>query len=520
MQKDTNINSQAKTTFTAQQITWRLASSFTLGIILCFSFAPFYAWFLAIFIPAIIFKLWQKLSLKMAVLNGFVFGLGFYAAGTSWIYQSIAHFSQASVLASIALTSLFVIYFSCFFALLAFILKRFFDLRSNWQILLIFPALWVLMEWMIGHLLTGFPWLLIGYTQISSPLHVFAPYVGVYGLSYITIFMSAILVVLTQQGQTKSYWGTWALLAIIVGLSTWAKHVDWTKPTNKLQTVSIVQAQIQPTLKWLPTTLPHIENTYSELSAPYWQKSNLIIWPESALPIQPQQIQPWLSMIAAKLKINHNHLITGIITSNKQEQYFNSAMLLSPNQAPQFVNKRHLVPFGEYFPLRSIFGFIYDAFQVPMSDLSAGASKQNLLHYGSWKIAPYICYEIAYPDEVMSTLSNANLLLVISDDSWFGHSFASYQHLGIAQMRALETGRYLIFSNDTGPSAIIKQNGSIAKQTTRDEQSVLIGTVEQMTGKTPFMKWHNWPILLLALAALATSILIIIIRRNTQNMDI
>jgi apolipoprotein N-acyltransferase len=471
-----------------------LSFSFLCGVLLCAAFAPMYAWFLAIFMPAIIFKIWQRLPIKWIFLSGFLFGAGFYTAGTSWVYQSIAHFSDASVIASLSLTILFIIYFSLYFGLLALILKRFFELKSNWQILVVFPALWVLMEYCIGHFLTGFPWLLIGYSQVTSPLHVFAPFVGVYGMSYITVFMASILAVLTQQGKTKSYLGTWALLATIVLLSVWAKHIHWTQSTGSSQKVSLVQAQLQPAVKWLPSTLTHIESTYLTMSAKHWQDSDLIIWPESALPIMPQDIQPWLQKIQTRLNHDHNNLITGIITTNEKNQYFNTAMLLSVNQKPQFVNKRHLVPFGEYFPLRSLLGRIYKDFEIPMSDLSAGKMKQPLLTYGSWRIAPYVCFEIAYPDEIIKTMHQANLLLVISDDSWFGHSLASYQHLGITQMRALETGRYVLLANDTGPSAVIKPDGSIAEHTDADSKTVLTSSVSQMTGTTPFMRWGSWPV--------------------------
>jgi apolipoprotein N-acyltransferase len=491
----TNTTTQKLPPLTGKQIWTRLVFSFILGLLLCFSFAPFYAWFIAIFAPVIVFKFWQRLAAKWVFVSGLLFGAGFYTAGTSWIYHSVIHFTQASSLASFSLTLLFILYFSFYYALLAIIMKLCFNLRSNIQILLALPILWVAMEWLIGHLFTGFPWLLIGYSQVTSPLHVFAPYVGVYGLSYITMLMAAILIALTQPGNRKSYLMTWGLLIIIVALSTWVKHTTWTTPSGNPQKVSIVQAQLEPALKWQPSTLTDIETTYLDLTKPYWQSADLIIWPESALPVLPEQIKPWLNDLQQKLKTHNTHLITGIIT-NVNDKYFNSAMLLSPNQKPQFLSKRHLVPFGEYFPMRSVFGAIYKDFQVPMSDLSAGPYQQPLLHYSTWKIASYICYEIAYTEEVIQTMHDANLLLVISDDSWFGHSIASYQHLGIAQMRALETGRYLIFSNDTGPSAIVKPTGEIAQSIAGDKATVLSGSVTQMTGETPYMHYGNWPLVI------------------------
>jgi apolipoprotein N-acyltransferase len=483
-----------------------LSFSLLCGVLLCCGFAPVNAWFAAIFMPAIVFKIWQRLPSRWVFFSGFLFGAGLYLAGLSWIYQSIAHFSQASTLASLSLTLLFIIYFALYYGFLALGVRYVINSKSNWQILLVWPSLWVLMEWCFGHLFTGLPWLLIGYTQITSPLHVFAPIVGVYGLSFITIFMAAILVILTKQSELKKYYKTWGILAIVVLLSLMAKHVTWTKALPITQTVSLVQPQLEPTLKWLPSTLPSIESTYLSLTKLYWQTSDLIIWPEGALPVVPDAIKPWLTSLQEKINQNHTHLITGIITSDQANHYYNSALLLSPHASPQEFRKIHLVPFGEYFPFKSIFGFLYRDFQVPMSDLSEGEPNQNLLTYDTWRIAPSICYEIAFPDAMMRTMQDANLLVVISDDSWFGHELASFQHLAIAQMRALETGRYLIFADDTGPSAIIRPDGTLEKSTEQKSIVVLTGTVGQMTGITPFMRFGSWPVILLSIATLLLAI--------------
>ncbi len=471
-------------------------------MLLCLGFAPFYAWFIAIFMPAIVFKIWYRLPRHWVFLSGFLFGAGLYGAGVSWVYQSIAHFSQASTFVSFALSSLFIMYFSLYYGLLAVFVRYLIPLHSNWQILLVWPSLWVLMEYAFGHILTGFPWLLVGYTQVNSPLHVFAPWVGVYGLSFITIVMSAILVILTQQSELKKYYKTWVILVMLVLMSLIANHPTWTKPLPISQTISIIQPQLEPTLKWLPTTLPHIESTYQNLTAPYWKHSNLIIWPESALPVLPEDMKPWLASIQANININQTQLLTGIITSDSANHYFNSAMLLSPHAPPQFFRKRHLVPFGEYFPLKSVLGFVYRDLHVPMSDLSSGEMSQNLLTYGTWRIAPSICFEIIFPDELIKTMQNANLLVVISDDSWFGKGLASFQHLAMAKMRALETGRYIIFANDTGPSGIIQPDGTLQGSTNQASVAVLTGTVSQMIGMTPFMRFGSWPVLILSMASL------------------
>jgi apolipoprotein N-acyltransferase len=466
---------------TGQRISFYLSASFAMGALLCFSFAPYHAWALAILLPALLFKIWERLNVKLAFFSGWLFGAGLFGAGVSWVYNSISHFSGASSFFSLCITLLFILFLGLFFGLLAWVIRRCFDTQSNLQVLCVFPALWMLTEWLIGHLFTGFPWLVIGYTQLTTPLHVFAPIVGVYGLSYLTILFAAILVVLTRRGPAKIYWSCWGLLAVIVLLSLWAKHHSWTHTTQTKQSVALVQANIEPTMKWQPQTLTHIQNTYLHLSNPLWPKNSLVIWPESALPITPSFIPQWLTLLQQTVTNNHTHLITGIITRNHKAQYFNSAMLLSPQQKPQIYNKRHLVPFGEYFPFQNAFAWFYRQLHMPMSSLTSGKNSQPLLTYGPWKIAPYICYEIAYPEEVMQTMGNANLLLVISDDSWFGKGLASLQHLGIAQMRALETGRYVLFSNNSGPSAVITPEGKIMAESKLHAQATVSAPIEANT---------------------------------------
>ena len=195
-------------------------------------------------------------------------------------------------------------------------------------------------------------------------------------------------------------------------------------------------------------------------------------------------------------------------------------MLLAAKQQPQIYNKRHLVPFGEYFPFQKAFSWFYKQLHMPMSSLSAGKYSQPLLSYGSWKIAPYICYEIAYPEEVMQTMGDANLLLVISDDSWFGKGLASLQHLGIAQMRALETGRYVLFSNNSGPSALITPNGKIMAESRLHTQATVTASVEAIDGKTPFMRMGNWFILVWSLLALIASLILKIAQKRKKAADL
>lgn len=159
--------------------------------------------------------------------------------------------------------------------------------------------------------------------------------------------------------------------------------------------------------------------------------------------------------------------------------------------------KRHLVPFGEYIPFRPIFTAFANAMQIPMSDAKPGPEQQAPLTAGKIAIAPYICYEVAYPVEFLSFLPQAQVLLTITDDSWFGHSFAAAQHIQMAQMRALETGRFLLFSSNTGITAVIDPTGAITKELPNFKELALSAEIYPMSGVTPWMLYKLAPLTLL-----------------------
>lgn len=471
--------------------------------------APLDWWLLALLTPACLALLsWQQ-PLKRLYLVCFGFGLGMFGVGASWVYVSIHEFGYAPVWLATLLTALFVAFLALVFALpfglLGWRPRRFRNSAGNSTLpfgahLLAFTALWVLGEWLRSWLFTGFPWLYLGYSQWHTPLAGLAPVTGVYGLSLAVVASSCGLLYLASSRRRIA-----AHIVILLALaSVWLgsqalRSVAWTQPvagTAPLQ-VSLVQANIPQEKKWSLDFLDTTLNRYRTLSEPAWQ-SDWVIWPEAALPMLYHQAGPFLEEIHHRALHTQTALITGILYDNRQEQqYFNSAVGLG--LASGIYHKTHLVPFGEYVPLEHWLRGIIQFFNLPTSIISKGPAQQHGLQIGSHNLATAICYEIVYPDLVARSARDREVILTISNDAWFGASWGPLQHLEMAQMRALETGRYVIRGTNNGVSALINPQGEVQQRSEQFVQTVLTGPVTPMRGTTPFMTWGSLPVTLLCL---------------------
>lgn len=475
--------------------------SVLIGALLTLAFSPFNVYSLAFILPAVLLSIWLKSSPRKAFLIGLLFGFGFFGTGASWIYISIHRFGNASILLSSFITALFVIYLSLYPATMGYVFRRFFSKKSPAKnCLLVFPALWVLWEFLRGIVFTGFPWLLLGYPQLITPLKGLAPIIGIYGLSLITAIVSGALVLLATRQRRSVKLISLVLIFGLIGLGWKFQDHAWTKPVGTPITVSLIQGNIPQTLKWDPTYVMQNINVYKHLTFEHWN-SKLIIWPEGAFPLYASDAKLFIEKLGAAAKQNYSNILFGVpIDHASTNQYYNGMLLIGDNQGEYL--KEHLVPFGEYTPLKSIFKKIMDHFNIPMSGFSEGPGNQTNLKMGSLQIAPFICYEIAFPSQVLDHANHSELLVTISDDSWFGKSIALAQHLQMAQMRALETGRPLLLSTNTGITAFISPYGKILKGAPIDKRVVITDDVQPMQGKTPLMKWNYFPVALLVLLML------------------
>jgi len=360
--------------------------------------------------------------------------------------------------------------------------------------LFVFPSSWVIWEFLRGWIFTGFPWLFLGYSQSDTMLRGYAPIIGVYGISLIIAVISGSLVILAtrERPKVKLICGL-LIVALLFGGWELSKQ-QWTKPVpvDKPIKVSMIQGNIHQQLKWQPEQMKKTLEIYKTLTEKNWD-SQIIIWPEAAVPTFPHQIKPFINEMNQLAKQHHTYLIFGApIFNNQTKQYYNGMQLIGAGDSLYL--KRHLVPFGEYIPLKNIFNGPMKYFKIPMSNFSAGAIKQPPFQVGKFKAATFICYEVAFPEEALRAIKNKEFIITISDDSWFGESLALAQHLQIAKMRALETGRYLLLSTNTGITAFINPIGKVTQVAPINKQAVLTSKILAMQGETPLMRWEYVPI--------------------------
>lgn len=483
---------------------WRYFLALLAGGLLPLAFAPFWIYPLAMVSPAILLALWLQKSAKQAFWTGFLFGLGFFGVGASWVFVSIHEFGNTNGLLAFIITLLFVSFLALYPACQGLLLTRFFPQNNFSKMCLAFPSSWVLLEWLRGWFLTGFPWLFLGASQITSPLRGFIPVVGEYGVSFLVVLSASLIVLLISNSfhSRKVFYPVITLLCIwlVGGLLSF---LNWSHQEGNAIKVSLIQGNIPQQMKWDHQYLQMTIDRYYALTQENWN-SNIIVWPEAAIPMLKNQLNEYLHALDIQARDHHAALIMGIPLKEGFD-YYNGIIALGTGQGVYY--KRHLVPFGEYVPFDSLLRGLIGLFDIPMSNFSAGPKLQaDLRVANNLNIAPFICYEIAYPHLVLNALPQADLLLTVSNDAWFGDSFAPAQHLQIAQVRALESGRYLLFSNNTGKSAIIDAQGKIQAESKMFATTVLTHHAVKMVGITPFVRIGIYPVLWLIFGFLGLAV--------------
>lgn len=476
------------------------------GALLPLSLAPFDLWWFAP-LPLLAY-LWlsHNVSCKRRYWRSFLFGLGYFGTGASWVYVSIHDYGNAPMLLAALLTFLFVAGLALAFALPLFLWNRFVQDR-RWGVLAGFPAAWVLNEWYRSWFLTGFPWLYIGYSQTSTILGNWAPVVGIYGISFwLALFASTVFFTVSAR---KYYWLPVLLMLCAAGSGALLDKKEWTHPVDgKQQAVALVQGNVPQQMKWKPEQREAIRALYREMSAPLWQKNQLVIWPEAAIPELYTPSHPFFAAMAQQAKTKGGALITGVPSLHYDEDgshiYYNS--LLGLGEASGFYHKQRLVPFGEYVPLQKWLKGLLDFFKMPISDFRTGPANQPNLASGVMTVASSICYEVTYPELVAAQAKDADILLTVSNDTWFGTSIGPHQHLQMAQMRARENAREMLRATSNGISAFIDHKGKVISRSPQFERFVLQGTAHAYAGTTPYQQYGNWPVLLICFALLLLAV--------------
>lgn len=477
------------------------------GVMAVLAFAPFGWYPLGIVALALWYQALRGSAGRSAFGLGWLYGLGLFGVGVFWIRISLNEFAQLPALAANGLMVLFIAAMALYYGLAGWLIatlgRPLWRAGRDWIVaVLLLPAIWLLTEWLRAWLFTGFPWLLLGNTQIDSPLAGWAPVLGVHGLSLLAAISAGALWLLVMRPMQRLRAGA-ILLALWFGgvlLST----INWTQPHGSPFNAALIQANIAPSLKWQPEALePNLE-AHLQLTREHFGHA-LIVWPETAIPSFLHEVRhPLIEPLAAQARAAGSEIVIGVPIMENAEHYYNG--LISIGTLEDSYAKRHLVPFGEYLPLRAWIQPLVDWFDVPMSSFTPGAAKRPLLKVGQHQVGASICYEDVFPDQVRQALPEADYLLNVTNDAWFGDSLAPAQHLEFARLRALENGRYLVRATNTGISAIIDQKGRVRARLPAFERAALVGEVQPFSGQTPFSHIGSWSALGLAVLMLFVSL--------------
>lgn len=461
------------------------------GAALSLSFAPFNQFYIAFICPAILLFCLQQSSPKQGFLYGLYFGFGLFITSVSWVYVSIHTYGNAGVILSLLITALLALILALFLAVMSWGLCKWTRLSTLTAMLCSFPAAWVLFEWLRSWVFTGFPWVLLGYSQINTPLAGYATVFSVFGVSLAVVFTSSTLLGIYQKKPVRLY--LIASLFLLWGIGQGLSYIHWTKPVAAPVKVSMLQGNISQSMKWSQSYQDQILKTYQNLNKQALD-SQLIFWPEAAIPAYPEQVAGFLNSLNAQAKTHHAAIMIGIpLYDFSTQSYFNGAIVIG-NGSGMYL-KRHLVPFGEYVPLLNVLGPVLNSLNIPMSGMTAGPQNQALPIMNAIPVAVFICYESAFPEEFRDTLQNAELIATLSDDSWFGHSLGLYQHQQMDEMRAIETGRYVVRATNNGGTSVINPEGKIIASIPAFKAGVLNAEITPMQGNTPWLIMGIWPLL-------------------------
>ncbi len=438
---------------------------------------------------AVLIHFWVRApSPRAAFFVGLAFGTGFFVTGVSWVFISLYRFGAMPMPVAAFATAAFCVFLALFPALAGWAQARLppSDLRP-----LAIAPLWVLSEWLRGWILTGFPWLALGYAAIDTPLAGFAPLGGVYLASLMMVTSAGLLWLVAAGRRRRTAIAAFALIGI-AGAAL--QGLEWSAPSSNAVSASLLQGNVPQSLKFDPGRYERTLETYARLAEE--SRARLIVLPETAVPRFLDLVErPFIERLQAVAARNGGDLLLGAPLRPAPGVYYNSVISLGVSPPGRY-DKVHLVPFGEFVPPG--FGWIVRVLSIPLSDFSRGRTDQRPLPAAGERVAVNVCYEDAYGAEILRQLPEATLLVNVSNVAWFGDSLAPAQHLQIARMRALETARSYLTATNTGITAAIGADGAVLARLPQFTEGRLEAEVRGRTGATPYVRFADWPALALS----------------------
>lgn len=487
-----------------------LLAALACGALLPLTLAPFDWWPLGLVSIGGWFWLLNRRAAPAWAL-GFAYGLGKFGVGVSWVYVSIHTYGNASpplatllVLIFVAGLSLFTLAHARLYAWLRIapqsgVHQRSAALSNAW----LFAASWVAFEWVLNWFLTGFPWLYPGYGHLQTPLANLLPVGGV-SLASLGIVVTACFLVSAlfdrHPPAVRAASATIAATPWLIGLVLSA--AQWVEP-QATRSAALVQGNVDQAVKWNRESRMPIINRYQDLTEPHWGR-DLILWPEAAITLFEHEATPWLQRWGERGQASGTSLVLGVpsleTAADGDYQFQNAAIAIGQGDG-RYV-KRRLVPFGDYVPFESTLRGLIEFFDLPMSRAAPGPWQQPPLTLGEDRAAMAICYEIAYANLTRNAAKQADLILTITNDTWFGRSIGPLQHLQMAQARALENGRWLLRAANNGVTAFVDHRGQVRGRLAQFERGVLVGEFQIMAGRTPYSRFGDGWLVAACLASL------------------
>jgi apolipoprotein N-acyltransferase len=461
------------------------------------AFAPIGFYPLALLALAWLIHVWHDAPPRRCFWNGLAFGLGLFGAGVSWIYVSL-HDIGGMPAPVAGLATFIVCALIALFPAAAGWLQARIPAHPVVRACLLIPASWALFEWLRSWVLSGFPWLSLGYATVGWPLQGYAPLGGVFALSFVTLALAAMAWLVAVRAPRRLLWVI--LFAGIILAGEALRHVAWTTPQGAPFSAALLQGNIEQSLKFDPRRYARTLETYARLADE--TRARLIVFPETAVPRFLDAVDPaYLQRLDAIARRNQGDLLLGVPTRRGADEFYNSVITLGASPI-QVYHKVHLVPFGEFAPPG--LAWTLRLVNIPMSDFSRGKTRKPLDAAGQ-RIAVNICYEDAFGEEIAQQLPEATLLVNVSNVAWFGDSLAPAQHLQIGQLRAIETARMHLTATNTGITAAIDADGRVRARLPQFAEGRLEITAQGYVGATPYARWRDWPIVLLSLGVLAAA---------------
>ena len=482
------------------RVDWLIA--LLLGAIATLGFAPFSFWPAPVLALAMLFVLCADRGWKKAALLGWLFGLTHFASGIYWVFISTHVYGGAPAWLGVLLVVVLCVYLAIYPALVCGIAARLVFWRSAGGWLLV-PALWLSSELLRGWVYTGFPWLSLGYVALDMPAERIAPLIGTHGLSF--LFAASAYGVsrsFSASGWQRPFALGIALLPLIGVLAPVPEY--WTQDSAPPLRVAIVQGNVPQDQKWDLSATEEILQRYRAMTLAA-ADAELVVWPEAVPNVLLEQLDEYFSELDAQLRQKDATLLAGVLIRGESDAVFNSMITLGG--VPGRYDKRHLVPFGEYFPIPAWLRPIMDVLDLPYGDISSGAEARAAVQVRGQTLGISICFEDVFGDEFMRASRDAGILVNATNDAWFAHSSAPYQHLQIARMRALENGRWLVRATNTGISALIAPSGRLSGRSSMYETEILRGEVVPRQGLTPYARWGDVPLWVIGFGILTGGVL-------------